>query len=102
MPESKVRICVFCGQQIALGERSREHVIPQWLLDHLGIRKAAITPAHTKPDGTLVSQRSHTLENLQEGRVCETCNTGWMSTLETEAMPLLIPLFAGEKTVVQL
>lgn len=102
MAESKARSCVFCGLEIAPGERSREHVIPQWLLDHLGIRRAAITPSHTKPDGTVVSQRSHTLENLQEGRVCERCNTGWMSTLETEAMPLLVPLFSGDKTVVEL
>lgn len=102
MAQSKARICVFCGQEIAPGERSREHVVPQWLLDHLDIRQAAITPAHTKPDGALVSQRSHTLENLQEGRVCETCNTGWMSTLETQAKPLLIPLFSGDKTVVEL
>jgi hypothetical protein len=99
---SKSRICVFCGLEIAPGERAREHVIPQWLLDHLQIREAAITPAHTKPDGTMVSQRSHTLENLQEGRVCGTCNSGWMSTLETQAMPLLIPLFSGGRTVVEL
>ena len=98
----KGRTCVFCGQGIAPGERSREHVIPQWLLDHLHIREAAITPTHTKPDGAMVSQRSHTLENLQEGRVCGTCNSGWMSKLESDAMPLLIPLFSGAKTVVEL
>lgn len=102
MAQSKSRICVFCGLEIASGERSREHVIPQWLLDHLQIRHASINPTHAKPDGTVVSQRTHALENLQEGRVCETCNTGWMSALESQAMRLLVPLISGDKTVVEL
>jgi hypothetical protein len=100
MSEQPKRTCIFCLKPIA--ERSREHVFPQWLLDHLQIREAAISPTHYKPDGTVVSKREHTLENLQEGRVCKTCNEGWMSTLENEAKPLLVHLFSGEKTVVEL
>src|SRR5262245_8499692 len=37
--------CVFCEGSLSTG-RGREHVIPQWLLDHLGIRHVPISPTH--------------------------------------------------------
>ncbi len=94
------RSCVFC--QLPLMERSKEHVLPQWLLDHLEIRDEKVNPTHFKADATVVSSRRHTLDNLVEGSICADCNSKWMSQLEEEAKPILVPLMAGEREVIQL
>jgi hypothetical protein len=95
------RACIFCNSPLS-GIRSQEHVFPQWLLDELEIRNVSISPTHFKPDGTVVSTRSHPVDSLREGRVCRPCNTGWMSNLEQQAQPLLSVLFTGARTVVEL
>lgn len=93
-----VRRCLFCNSVLS-GGRSREHVFPEWLLEELDIGQAAVQPTQLRPDGTVVSKRSHELEQLQEGRICTGCNTGWMSRLEVAARPLLRPLFRGARLV---
>lgn len=92
--------CLFC--QSPLVSRSKEHVLPQWLLDHLDIKDEEVTPTHFTADGNVVSTRRHRLSNLVEGSICATCNNGWMSRLENDAKRILIPLMAGEREVVQL
>jgi hypothetical protein len=95
------RTCLFCTAPLA-GERAREHVFPRWLLDELGIRGEPISPTQFRPSLEVVSTRSHLLEKLQEGRVCATCNNGWMSQLEAAAIPLLRPLMEGTGLVTEL
>lgn len=96
------KLCVFCAASLNRENRSKEHVIPQWLLDFLGIREEIIEPTHFSSDGSTQTKRNHTLEGLLAGRVCESCNGGWMSTLEQEAIPILKPLINGERAVVEL
>lgn len=36
--------------------------------------------------------RRHRFQDFVEGRICQDCNNGWMSDLETEARPLLLEL----------
>jgi hypothetical protein len=93
--------CLFCGAGGA-GVLSKEHVIPQWLLKHLGL------PADDKlfqgvassADGTLSqTPRIHSSFNFVQGHVCEECNNGWMSQLEAAAKPILVPLIDGERTI---
>jgi hypothetical protein len=67
-------VCPFC-KRLLEGNRSNEHVLPKWLLDHLGIRGDQIAATHIKNDlATIVSQRRHTFNGLVNGRICETCN----------------------------
>jgi len=94
------KLCLFC--QLALVNKSEEHVLPQWLLDYLDIRDEAISPTCFAGDGNIVSTRRHKVHNLVEGSICDQCNTGWMSQLEERAKPILIPLMAGEREVVDL
>lgn len=94
--------CVFCDGDL-FGKRSREHIFPQWLLDHLGIKDEEITPTHfSRTTGEFVSIRKHTLDDLLVGRVCEPCNTGWMSRLENEVKPSLISLISASKVITDL
>lgn len=90
------RECLFCRTELT-GVRTREHIIPQWLLDHLGIRDEAISPWHANLDGSTESLRKHKLADLKEGRVCSRCNNGWMSRLENEAQPILIDLISSQR-----
>jgi len=93
--------CVFCRSPLS-GCRSREHVFPVWLLDELGIADSPVAPTHFRPDGQVASSRLHLVKNLREGRVCVSCNSGWMSALETACKPLLLRLFSSNKSITAL
>jgi hypothetical protein len=94
------KLCMFCGatlrsKKTVSGAKSDEHVIPQWLLEHLGLRKMPITfLRHDVPSGQIVELRQHSVCNFVAGRVCADCNGGWMSDLEALAKPILIRLIA--------
>jgi hypothetical protein len=77
-------------------------VIPQWLQNHLGIAEEDLQPSHFQPDGKLLSTRTHPLKSLVTGQVCARCNNGWMSQLEEQARPLLVPLIDASREVVDL
>ena len=86
--------CLFCGAT-GPGVLSKEHVFPQWLLEHLELPDHdqtfhAVSDSQT---GEVVRQRIHSSFPFVEGRVCkEKCNNGWRSRLESAAKPILVPL----------
>jgi hypothetical protein len=89
------RKCIFCGGLLT-GNREKEHIIPQWLLDHMGIRDTELFLAVAKSDDdTIMESRTHVADEFVEGRVCGDCNSGWMSRLENESKDLLISLIDG-------
>src|SRR5258708_1643614 len=89
------RACIFCGNPLT-GVRAREHVIPQWLMEYLGIGEEQLYLAVAQSaDDVVTNSRKHTAERFVEGRVCADCNNRWMSALETEAMPILKQLIDG-------
>lgn len=101
-PKKNKRNCLFCNS-ILSNRRSQEHIFPQWLLDNLKIRKVLISPTHfSAKDRTVVSSREHELQNLKEGRICNSCNNGWMSDMESAARPILLNLIEGNHEVAQL
>lgn len=91
--------CFFCGRDDKL---TREHVFPRWLRKPLrderrfeiGMWLRSSLPIEKGP----TIQRRRTDAILR--RVCESCNSGWMSDLENDVRPLLTPLIAGETIVV--
>lgn len=102
MTTANNKLCAFCDTPLTRENRSKEHVLPQWLLDFLEIRDNKIQPTHFSTSGEMLTTRNHTLEGLLAGQICEICNTGWMSQLEQAAMPILIPLILGNTTVIEL
>jgi hypothetical protein len=95
--------CIFCGSYFTIeNQKTNEHVIPRWLLKWLGIQDIIINPSHIRPTGEIVNSRSHSVENLVEGRVCITCNNGWMSRLELDTQPFLLDLMTGDRQVIDL
>jgi len=78
------KICIFCGEG---GPFTAEHVLPEWIADLLKIQRVSITPSRMgqplKP-WFAVGSFGSTVK-----RVCEACNNGWMSDLESDAKPIL-------------
>lgn len=94
---ARVVRCIFCEGE---GKMTREHVFPRWLeqifpdvgtVDY--VRRTVTSDAderHKRPGpGFDVVVRD----------VCDACNTGWMSALETQVRPILTPMFCGEPRV---
>lgn len=88
------RRCVFCGGTPV----SQEHALPKWLgrlftnevVDFSRTFQfrgdaADVRPWRGKPFSATV------------GGPCRTCNSGWMSELETEVQPVLTPLVEGRE-----
>jgi hypothetical protein len=93
------RKCIFCGELLT-GNREKEHIIPRWLLEHMGIRDTELFLAVAKSDdNTIMESRTQAADEFVEGRVCGGCNSGWMSKLENESKGLLISLIEGTSSL---
>ena len=91
--------CLFCGRSLE-GNRAKEHVVSSWLLRHMGIEHEIVMPAvASSSDREIIEKRRHSADALLEGRICKVCNEGWMSRLEDEVKPILIPLMEGSRSV---
>ena len=80
MPE-----CLFCERTAG----SKEHVFPQWILKRKKMRFSKLEL--WKRPGIIYRGDEFTTR-----MVCGTCNNGWMADLESEAIPVLSPMFDGE------
>lgn len=95
----KVKHCIFCSSDSKL---SKEHIFPDWLKDFLPRDMQQHTFKHQifYPNG--VKSREQNITGDPKSRklpvVCEKCNNGWMSRLQEETKPILLPLIQGNKT----
>lgn len=85
------RSCVFCRKAGV----TAEHVWPAWLSEVVPgtgelafVRKGMHEPKETRWNAPSL--------NVTVRQVCASCNSGWMSELETEAKPLLTPMIQGK------
>lgn len=84
----EVPFCWFCNAQS--GRRSKEHIFPQWLLEHFGAANEMVHPTRMTAFGELASERpARPLRAHVNGEVCAGCNNGWMSSLEAAAKGIL-------------
>jgi len=90
--------CIFCGNDLQ-GTRSREHIFPKWLQEHLHLQRRELHHVLYTSDGQPTpTRRDHCFNSLVSGRVCSTCNSGWLAQLEGQAKPHLVPLLDGTYT----
>lgn len=93
------RTCIFCG-----GEGlTREHVVPKWVSNLVrphGPYGGGFTMRTVHVGLREWEQQTHFIE-LVARCVCEECNTGWMSALESLAAPVLTPLIEGDAVTLQ-
>jgi len=75
---------------------SREHVFSQWLLDEFQGRRISIGLFRRSSDDSRERTRVDiSLDSFKLKEVCERCNNGWMSALESNAKPLILGLIRG-------
>ena len=84
------RVCAFCGGTPI----TAEHGWPKWLENVLPgrrIRQSSI------PDDFIPRQRGmrRSVAGGEVRAVCESCNTGWMSNIETDARSVVGPMIEG-------
>jgi hypothetical protein len=80
------RVCVFCGSSKNI---SREHIFSDWLSQKF----AKGTKGNNEVRGDDLSRNwQSSIFQDKIKIVCEKCNNGWMSDIETRASKLLGPL----------
>ncbi len=92
-----MRSCIFCD---SIGPLSNEDAWPLWLNETLG----PMVPDGAKANVLIETSRGfskqiHDVPGIHPAKtrkVCEQCNTGWMSQLESEVKPVLTPLILGQ------
>ena len=93
------RMCVLCGLNPV---DSKEHFYPEWMAKIIPLSGSSgyVEDLHVHdPFERTISKRKKAkagdilTKKIRE--VCQTCNNGWMSALETAAIPLLRPIIAG-------
>jgi hypothetical protein len=93
-----IRRCLFCTTPLT--ERAREQVIPQWLIDYLGVTEEDLFQAIAQNEqGVLLKKPTQVTQSFVEGRVCKQCSDGWMSDIENQVRPALMDLMTGQRTL---
>ena len=76
--------------------------MPGWLAEICRLEDMLpVTVRRTDEHGNVRAFSNNKIE-LTAKVVCESCNTGWMSDLETDVKSALLPLVVGSPTVVSL
>jgi hypothetical protein len=83
--------CVFCRSRSA---DSKEHAWPEWLLNALGEGPATV---RSERSGEPAKEWRGVKAGVKVKCVCAKCNNEWMSALEVEAKPFLLPLILGKQ-----
>jgi hypothetical protein len=90
--------CIFCG---AFG-LSHEHMWADWLRAYIPRdaveHRTRSSRVHIDREEAQISRRAGDPHSRRIRCVCAPCNTGWMSQLQEETKPLLVPLLLGEST----
>ncbi len=73
-----MKLCAFCGKPGG----NKEHIIAQWLIDHMQAKDYQVVVGHQKED-MLRTRPAHGLRHFITKEVCPRCNNEWMSKLET-------------------
>ncbi len=98
MAVARNKSCLFCGETLqpkggAHSANTDEHVFPDWLQEHLGVKGNVVTPMLVQSDNRqIIDMRQHVMGAFVAGSVCYDCNHGWMSTLENEVKHVLTRL----------
>lgn len=79
------------------GLRSREHILPQWLHPYIEMPGVSLEHRAVNEEGVRLL-RSHDLKSFALNSICTRCNNGWMSRLEMEVKPILLPLISGKRS----
>src|SRR5229473_1855255 len=86
--------CIFCDTD---GQRSDEHIWPDWIGKRLPLR-GKVSLRRLRPDGTW-ERRNAIAFTSRITEVCLGCNGGWMKDIEDNVIPVAEPMIFGMKKV---
>jgi hypothetical protein len=93
--------CIFCGKP---GKMSREHIWGDWLkafvppkMNKHNFHAQRINKPGATPSATTMLKAGDPLR-AKVRVVCASCNNTWLSQLQQQAKPHLIPLIQGQRT----
>lgn len=97
------RVCIFCEKQPPEVQISKEHLFADWLRQYIPREmtehRTRTALVHTnEPDKVSIQKRTGDPHSRRLRCVCTTCNEGWMSRLQEQAKPFLVPLITGVDT----
>jgi hypothetical protein len=84
-------LCIFCGTDVRKSGRSKEHILPMWLLKATGDPHRKIRIEFDPDGGADVIRPASTFHFP----ACEECNWSYGTTLETQAKLAMETLFRG-------
>jgi hypothetical protein len=102
--EARLKRCIFCGGSAL----SKEHVWADWIADYVPrtfYKSEHLVETMRSVPGSQPVERKVTKGPLHNNGdpasrklrvVCENCNNGWMSSIQTQAKPILVLLIKGE------
>jgi hypothetical protein len=82
--------CIFCGST----PTTKEHVFPRWLNRYLSSQHQQLEQARYGEGAFDITRQSVGLD-FTVRKVCDSCNSGWMSSLESEMINILHPIISG-------
>ena len=88
--------CIFCDSEKSL---SKEHIFPNWLNQYFPREGGESHHLVKNPGGNIREgklERPGSIFSQRLRIVCIDCNSGWMSRLQNEAKPYLLPLINGD------
>jgi hypothetical protein len=91
--------CIFCGRK----PTTKEHIWSDWMHPYLPMESNArievnhTVAQHDSPRGRppVSRERPGPVITKQIRIVCGNCNNGWMSRLETQVKPIILPMIQG-------
>lgn len=87
--EPPTAACCFCQKPFSESKRTKEHIIPQWLLKKAGVSQKEIHSFGSVRDNGSELERNTPAYSHVYKRVCSSCNSGWLSDLESEVQRIL-------------
>jgi hypothetical protein len=100
------RECVFCGSHGPGTVITGEHLWSDWMASYLPEDPTAKRIEFMEDLESEKSMRPILIESTKPGAankkkmrvVCATCNSGWMSIMENDTKPMLLPLITGRQS----
>ncbi len=80
--------CIYCNTPIDGNNKSSEHVLPQWIINKLGIGKTPFSLKSVSRDLFEFDITTPVPKTLTH-KICKSCNNGWLHKIDDSCMELL-------------